>query len=99
MKSTSTIRQLAYDTVNDVLDEYLQTRVKNFRDSLEYSCKAIMDIYGEGLLWRPTYIDVKKLYAYDEGENVLDLVNLSCIYMLFQISNFEVFEILLISYL
>ena len=47
-----------------------------------------MDIYEGDFLLRPTYIDVEKLYAYHEGEYVLDLVNLSCIY-LFGISNFE----------
>ena len=63
MKCTSTIRQLAYDTVRDALDEYLQTRAENFRDSLEYFCQAIMDIYGDEFLRRPTYTEVEKLYA------------------------------------
>ena len=50
MKCTSTIRQLAYDTVPVALDEYLQTRAKTFRDSLEYFYKAIMNIYGDEFL-------------------------------------------------
>ena len=80
MKCTSAIHQLTYDTVPNALDKYLQTHAKYFRDSLEYFCKAIMDIYGDEFLRRPTYTDVEKLYAYHEGEYVLDLVNLSCIY-------------------
>lgn len=67
MKCTLTIHQLAYDTVHDALDEYLQTRAKNFRDSLEYFYKAIMQIYGVEVLRRPTHIDLEKLYAYHEG--------------------------------
>ncbi|GKB42588.1 hypothetical protein Tco_0887530, partial [Tanacetum coccineum] len=43
MKCTSAIRQLAYGTVPDALDEYLQMGAKTSRDSLEAFYKAIMD--------------------------------------------------------
>lgn len=66
MKCTSTICQLAYNTVPGALDKYLQTRAKIFRDSLEYSCKAIIDIYEDEFLRIPTYTDVEKLYVCHE---------------------------------
>ena len=57
-----------------------KTHAKNFCDSLEYFYKAIMEIYRDEFLRRPTHTDVEKLYPYREGEYFLDLVNLSRIY-------------------
>ena len=43
MKCTSVIRQLAFGTVNDALDEYLQMGVKTSCDDVPTFGKAIMD--------------------------------------------------------
>ena len=69
MNGTSTIRQLTYDNVSDDLDKYLQMGAKTLCDSLEYLCKAIMDIYRDEFLWIPTYTNVEKLYAYHEEKH------------------------------
>nr|GEX52263.1 hypothetical protein [Tanacetum cinerariifolium] len=46
MKSTSAIRQMAYKSVPDSLDEYLQMGATTTRKSPQLSCKAIMELYG-----------------------------------------------------
>ncbi|GJU62843.1 ALP1-like protein [Tanacetum coccineum] len=64
MKCTSAVRQLAYGCIPDSLDEYLQMGATTARDSLRIFCKVIMNLYGEEFLRKPTYTDMKKLYAY-----------------------------------
>ncbi|GKB79390.1 hypothetical protein Tco_0946285 [Tanacetum coccineum] len=64
MKCTSAVRQLAYGYVPDSLDEYLQMGATTTRNSLRIFCKVIMNLYGEEFLQKPTYTDMKKLYAY-----------------------------------
>ncbi|GJT53252.1 retrovirus-related pol polyprotein from transposon TNT 1-94 [Tanacetum coccineum] len=46
MKCTSTFHQLAYDSVPDALDKYLQMGVKTSRDALQAFYKVVMDLYG-----------------------------------------------------
>nr|GEV48883.1 hypothetical protein [Tanacetum cinerariifolium] len=58
---TSAIRQLTYDVAPDAPDEYIQMGAKTFCDALQAFCKAIMDLYGDDFLRRPTYTDVEKL--------------------------------------
>ncbi|GKE58415.1 ALP1-like protein [Tanacetum coccineum] len=63
MKCTSAVRQLSYGCVPDSLNEYLQMGATTARDSLRIFCKVIMNLYEE-FLRKPTYTDMKKLYAY-----------------------------------
>ncbi|GJW50284.1 RNA-directed DNA polymerase, eukaryota [Tanacetum coccineum] len=63
MKCTSAIRQLAYGSVPDSLDEYLQMGATTARKSLQIFCKVIMNLYGEEFLRKPTYTDMEKHYA------------------------------------
>ncbi|GKA82884.1 ALP1-like protein [Tanacetum coccineum] len=63
MKCTFAIRQLAYGSVSDSLDEYLQMGETTARKSLQIFCKVIMNLYGEEFLRKPTYTDMEKLYA------------------------------------
>ncbi|GJZ70425.1 hypothetical protein Tco_0633975 [Tanacetum coccineum] len=63
MKCTSVIHQLAYGSVPDSLDEYLQMGATTTRKSLQMFCKVIVNLYGEEFLRKPTYTDMKKLYA------------------------------------
>ncbi|GJU46263.1 ALP1-like protein [Tanacetum coccineum] len=69
MKCTYAIRQLAYGSVPDSLDEYLQMGATTARKSLQIFCKAIMNLYGEEFLRKPTYTDMEKLYAYHEEKH------------------------------
>ncbi|GKE48405.1 putative nuclease HARBI1 [Tanacetum coccineum] len=55
---------MEYGVVPDALDEYLQMGATTARDSLRLFCKAIMELYGEEFLRKPTYTDMKKLYAH-----------------------------------
>nr|GEZ74395.1 protein ALP1-like [Tanacetum cinerariifolium] len=64
MKCTSVVRQLAYGCVPNSLDEYLQMGAITACGSLRIFCKVIMNLYGEEFLRKPTYTDMKKLYAY-----------------------------------
>ncbi|GJV38044.1 ALP1-like protein [Tanacetum coccineum] len=63
MKCTFVIRQLAYGSVPDSLDEYLQMGATTTHKSLQIFCKVIMNLYGEEFLRKPTYTDMEKLYA------------------------------------
>ncbi|GJS10951.1 ALP1-like protein isoform X1 [Tanacetum coccineum] len=69
VKCTSAIRQLAYATVPDSLDEYLQIGEKTSRDCLMHFCNGIIELYGEEYLRRPTQTDVEKLYAFHENKH------------------------------
>ncbi|GJZ19066.1 ALP1-like protein [Tanacetum coccineum] len=69
MKCTSAIRQIAYGSVPDYLDEYLQMGATTAHKSLQIFCKVIMNLYGEEFLRKPTYTDMKKLYAYHDEKH------------------------------
>ncbi|GKB57869.1 ALP1-like protein [Tanacetum coccineum] len=60
IKCTSAIRQLAYDTVPDALDEYLQMGNATSRQCLEYFCTSIIQIFGPEFLRKPTLTDVER---------------------------------------
>ncbi|GKD76141.1 ALP1-like protein [Tanacetum coccineum] len=53
MKCTLAIRQLAYDTVPDALDEYLQIGPTTSRLSLENFYRSIIEIFGPEFLRKP----------------------------------------------
>ncbi|GKA96242.1 ALP1-like protein, partial [Tanacetum coccineum] len=59
MKCTSVIRQMAYGSVLDSLDEHLQIGATTARKSLQIFCKVIMNLYGEEFLRKPTYTDME----------------------------------------
>ncbi|GJX26640.1 hypothetical protein Tco_0232936 [Tanacetum coccineum] len=69
MKCTSTFHQLAYDSVPDALDKYLQMGVKTSRDALQAFYKVVMDLYGGEFLRRPTYTDVEKIYFFHKEKH------------------------------
>ncbi|GJS64514.1 ALP1-like protein [Tanacetum coccineum] len=71
MKCTSTIRQLAYGTVPDALDEYLQMRHATSRLSLEHFCRSVMEIFVLEFLRKPTISDVEKPYRRHEEKHGL----------------------------
>ncbi|GJZ83309.1 ALP1-like protein isoform X1 [Tanacetum coccineum] len=66
LKCTSTIRQLPYGLVPNVLDEYFQMSEKTSRLSLNYFCTSVMKKFGLEYLRKPTMTDVVKLYRHHE---------------------------------
>ncbi|GJU46864.1 ALP1-like protein [Tanacetum coccineum] len=69
MKCTFAICQITYGAVPDALHEYLQMGATTASKSLQMFCKAIMELYGEEFLRKPTYTDMEKLYAYHEEKH------------------------------
>nr|GEV00364.1 hypothetical protein [Tanacetum cinerariifolium] len=69
MKCTSAIRQMAYGSVPDSLDEYLQMGATIARKSLQNFCKVVKNLYGEEFLRKPSYTDMEKLYAYHDEKH------------------------------
>nr|GEU58695.1 hypothetical protein [Tanacetum cinerariifolium] len=69
IKCTSAIRQLAYNTVPDALDEYLQMDNATSRQCLEKFCTSIVHIFGHEFLRKPTLTDVERLYAFHENKH------------------------------
>nr|GEY60532.1 putative nuclease HARBI1 [Tanacetum cinerariifolium] len=60
---------MAYGAIPDSLDKYLQMGATTARDCLRNFCKVIMNLYGEEFLRKPTYTDMKKLYAYHDEKH------------------------------
>ncbi|GKC86970.1 hypothetical protein Tco_1147619 [Tanacetum coccineum] len=60
---------MTYGAVPDALDEYLQMGATIARKCLQMFCKAIMELYGEDFLGKPTYTDMENLYAYHEEKH------------------------------
>ncbi|GKD39019.1 ALP1-like protein [Tanacetum coccineum] len=63
MKCTFTIRQMAYGSILDALDEYMQMAATTARQSLVAFCTAVMEFYGEEFLRKSTYTNIEKFYA------------------------------------
>ncbi|GJX91724.1 hypothetical protein Tco_0345050 [Tanacetum coccineum] len=60
MKFTSAIRQMTYGSVPDALAEYLQMGAATALTLLAF-CTALMELYGNEYLRKPTYNDIEKL--------------------------------------
>ena len=66
MNCTSLIRQLAYNIVPNVLDEYLKMGERTSRLSLDHFCTYVMENFGVEYLRKPKITDVEKLYQFHE---------------------------------
>ncbi|GJR06561.1 reverse transcriptase domain-containing protein [Tanacetum coccineum] len=62
MKCTSPIRQLAYGTSPNALDEYLQIGEHCARNCLDCFIMCIIDLFTHEFLRKPDVNDVRKLY-------------------------------------
>ena len=69
MKCTAAIRQLAYGNTPDAFDEYLQMAKRTSRESLQFFCDAIIQIYSRDYLRRPTSHDIACLYEAHEARH------------------------------
>ncbi|KAI3741293.1 hypothetical protein L1987_58965 [Smallanthus sonchifolius] len=65
-KCTTAMRQLAYGSGSDELDENIKIAKKTTRICLYKFCKCIINIYGPKYLRKPTSSDIQKIYKHHE---------------------------------
>ncbi|XP_022024179.1 uncharacterized protein LOC110924485 [Helianthus annuus] len=68
-KCTAAIRQLAYGTVADALDEYLQMLARTTRECLYRFCHNVVKLYSKKYLRKPNAYDVQQLYQAHEARH------------------------------
>ncbi|KAJ0548379.1 putative harbinger transposase-derived protein [Helianthus annuus] len=68
-KCTAAIRQLAYETVADPLDEYLQMSARTTRECLYRFCHNVVKLYSKQYLRKPNAYDVQQLYQAHEARH------------------------------
>lgn len=66
-KCTAAIRQLAYGTPADAMDEYCRMSESTARNCMMEFCRTIVDIYGNEYLRSPNEKDIRRLVK--EGQN------------------------------
>ncbi|KAJ0547277.1 putative harbinger transposase-derived protein [Helianthus annuus] len=66
-KCIAAIRQLAYGTVADALDEYLQMSARTTRECLYRFCHNVVKLYCKKYLRKPNAYDVQQLYQAHEA--------------------------------
>ena len=66
-KCTAAIRQLAYGTPADAVDEYIRIAESTALESLKRFCMAVIDLYEEEYLRYPTVEDIERLLAVGES--------------------------------
>nr|XP_043633292.1 uncharacterized protein LOC122604463 [Erigeron canadensis] len=66
-KCTSAIRQLAYASTVDQLDEYLEMGSQTSADSLKYFCKCVVQLYHTEFFRKSTQEDVNRVTAKHEA--------------------------------
>ncbi|KAJ9546702.1 hypothetical protein OSB04_019245 [Centaurea solstitialis] len=70
-KCTSAIRQLAYESAADSIDEYLRMSETTSRECLDSFCQGIIHLYRQKYLRKPTVNDVQAFYALHDGRHGL----------------------------
>ncbi|XP_022008224.2 uncharacterized protein LOC110907570 [Helianthus annuus] len=68
-KCTAAIRQLAYGTVADALDEYLQMSARTTRECLYRFFHNVVKLYSKKYLRKPNSYDVQQLYQAHEARH------------------------------
>ncbi|XP_022032538.1 uncharacterized protein LOC110933634 [Helianthus annuus] len=68
-KCTAAIRQLAYGTVADALDEYLQMSARTTRECLSRFCHNVVKLYSKKYLRKPNTYDVQQFYQAHEARH------------------------------
>ncbi|XP_021980214.1 uncharacterized protein LOC110876351 [Helianthus annuus] len=81
-KCTAAIRQLAYGTVADALDEYLQMSARTSRECLYRFCHNVVKLYSKQYLRKPNAYDVQQLYQAHEARHGFPgmLGSIDCMY-------------------
>ncbi|XP_022040718.1 uncharacterized protein LOC110943278 [Helianthus annuus] len=68
-KCIAAIRQLAYGTVADALDEYLQMSARTTRECLYRFCHNVVKLYRKQYLRKPNAYNVQQLYQTHEARH------------------------------
>ncbi|MFS8013957.1 putative harbinger transposase-derived protein [Helianthus anomalus] len=66
-KCTSAIRQLATGNPPDQYDEYLAMSERTSRECLQFFCNAVIKLYSNEFLRKPTSHDISRIYAAHEA--------------------------------
>ncbi|KAJ0912905.1 putative harbinger transposase-derived protein [Helianthus annuus] len=66
-KCTSVIRQLATGNPPDQYDEYLAMSERTSRECLQFFCNAVIKLYSNEFLRKPTSHDISRIYAAHEA--------------------------------
>ncbi|KAJ0832132.1 putative protein kinase RLK-Pelle-WAK family [Helianthus annuus] len=66
-KCTSAIRQLATGNAPDQYDEYLAMLERTSRECLQFFCNAVIKLYANEFLRKPTSHDISRIYAAHEA--------------------------------
>ncbi|XP_048596297.1 uncharacterized protein LOC125578055 [Brassica napus] len=90
-KCTAAIRVLAYGSVLDAVDEYLRLGTTTTRLCVENFVEAIIDLFGDEYLRKPTPADLQRLLHIGElrGFPGMKMKEMNTLDMMFQISNKE----------
>ncbi|XP_022027888.1 uncharacterized protein LOC110929079 [Helianthus annuus] len=81
-KCTAAIRPLAYGTVADALDEYLQMSARTTRECLYRFCHNVVKLYSKKYLRKPNAYDVQQLYQAHEARHGFRLCNFYLCYVM-----------------
>ena len=68
-KCTGAIRMLAYGTCADSFAEYLKMSESMVRKCMFMFCKAVVRLYGDIYLRKPTHADIQRIYALHESRH------------------------------
>ncbi|KAI3800084.1 hypothetical protein L1987_35392 [Smallanthus sonchifolius] len=68
-KCTTAIRQMAYGTASDSFDDYLKMSERTIRSCIYKFSKAIILLYGQKYLRKPSASDIQQLYAFHEAKH------------------------------
>nr|XP_043608842.1 uncharacterized protein LOC122580639 [Erigeron canadensis] len=71
-RCTSAIRQLAYGSNPDSLDDYLNMSERSSRDTLNVFCDGVIKLYRHEYLRRPTRNDIQRIFDHHASYHVLD---------------------------
>ncbi|XP_035835677.1 uncharacterized protein LOC118483964 [Helianthus annuus] len=85
-KCNAAIRQLAYGTVGDALDEYLQMSARITRECLYRFCHNVVKLDSKKYLRKPNAYDVQQLYQAHEARHGFPgmLGSIDCIHWAWQ---------------
>jgi hypothetical protein len=80
-KCTTALRQLAYGTATDTIDEYLKLGKTTGLECLEYYCSDIIEYFGDEFLRRPTIADTQRLLAKTKEREFPSMIgSIDCMY-------------------
>jgi hypothetical protein len=68
-KVTAALRALAYGSSSDVMDEYLRMAERTARESTQFFCAGVIDLYLKRYLRKPTFSDVHQLLEFHEEKH------------------------------